>query len=181
MQQIVRRSHSKNAHFSKTSTDSRPGSRLPTQQSASQQLGQESYFSKVMKQFGYLLSCGNCCSNVQQSTEIVLTRESFNQVNFSGMRGLRTPMQFESKHTEPSIKSGSLTIEEAQAVQLTEKGLFTFRDLQPQSTNSEAPRYSCNEFEDLHPIEEFGEKKAFKATENANSVNRQTGDFLPSG
>lgn len=74
----------------------------------------------------------SCCNTVRQSTEFALTRESIQDLQSGILRGVITPMHFESMHTNPTIRSQSLHLEESKAVhiitQFTEKEAFTFRD-----------------------------------------------------
>jgi hypothetical protein len=84
-------------------TESRNSSRNPTQQS--QQFNRkrhQTFFERLVDGVNSFLCC---CSTVRQSTELVMTHESAHEFNGNVLRGVITPMQFESIHTNPTIRS----------------------------------------------------------------------------
>lgn len=86
-------------------------------------------------------------------------------------------MQFESIHTNPTIRSQSLYLEESKGIQIitqfTDKEEFTFRDTLRKPTSSGSRRYTSKAFDDLEQVEiEVRENVSKKdnSTENAKSV-----------
>lgn len=85
----------------------------------------------------------------------MVSRESTQDLNV--LRGIITPMHFDSLHTNPTIKSMSLHREETKdfKTQFTENQCFTFRDNtrdQP-SRGSPSNRYTSRVYDDLDKIE----------------------------